>query len=201
MSGTARCVITDRSLTRSLDSTEEGLAVKATRICSVDGCQETRRWARGFCGKHYMERWKDGTLGDAPRIRVLSDSPTCKIEDCERMVFGRGWCAMHWKRWYKHGDPMVVTRRKPDSEIRSYEVAHQRLQAVRGPARNYACVSCGKPAAHWAYDHDDLNEQVDPKRDCRYSADPAHYQPMCIPCHWTFDEHPLRYRGGRKPRH
>ena len=31
----------------------------------------------------------------------------CKIVDCKKNVFRRGWCAMHWQRWRRHGDPMV----------------------------------------------------------------------------------------------
>lgn len=29
----------------------------------------------------------------------------CKEEDCQKVVSGRGWCAMHYRRWKKHGDP------------------------------------------------------------------------------------------------
>lgn len=31
---------------------------------------------------------------------------TCNIEDCEKPRKARGWCAMHWQRWRKHGDPL-----------------------------------------------------------------------------------------------
>lgn len=33
---------------------------------------------------------------------------TCAIEDCDRPVYGHGWCSLHWKRWRKHGDPSYV---------------------------------------------------------------------------------------------
>jgi len=29
----------------------------------------------------------------------------CAVADCERLVFARGWCAAHYKRWQKWGDP------------------------------------------------------------------------------------------------
>lgn len=29
----------------------------------------------------------------------------CKVEGCEREVEGRGWCQMHYVRWYRTGDP------------------------------------------------------------------------------------------------
>jgi hypothetical protein len=32
----------------------------------------------------------------------------CSIVDCERPVVARGWCSMHWQRWRRHGDPLVV---------------------------------------------------------------------------------------------
>lgn len=35
----------------------------------------------------------------------------CSIEGCEKNVTGRGWCAMHYKRWRKHGDPMAPDHR------------------------------------------------------------------------------------------
>lgn len=30
----------------------------------------------------------------------------CKIEDCSRFCFGRGWCQLHYDRWRSHGNPM-----------------------------------------------------------------------------------------------
>jgi hypothetical protein len=32
----------------------------------------------------------------------------CKIDDCERGAQARGWCKMHWARWRRNGDPLVV---------------------------------------------------------------------------------------------
>ena len=29
----------------------------------------------------------------------------CKIEGCEKTSRTRGWCAMHYTRWWRHGDP------------------------------------------------------------------------------------------------
>lgn len=40
---------------------------------------------------------------------------TCTIDGCARPVFARGWCTPHYKRWYRHGDPLAtVNRRVPD---------------------------------------------------------------------------------------
>lgn len=74
----------------------------------------------------------------------------------------------------------------------TYNAAHKRVYRLHGPARARACVQCGQPAAHWAYDNLDPNERT--AREGRYSPDPEHYQPMCQPCHQHFDLQ--EHRGG-----
>ena len=40
------------------------------------------------------------------------DMKTCKVDTCERTDrIRRGWCGMHYLRWYKHGDPNTVLPR------------------------------------------------------------------------------------------
>lgn len=41
---------------------------------------------------------------------------TCTIPGCTTTrIFARGWCGAHYKRWYRHGDPLAeVNRRAPD---------------------------------------------------------------------------------------
>lgn len=34
----------------------------------------------------------------------------CAIEGCERSYFAQGFCSTHYKRWRKHGDPLVGAR-------------------------------------------------------------------------------------------
>jgi hypothetical protein len=33
----------------------------------------------------------------------------CQINDCDKPMQARGWCRMHYMRWYHHGDPSVVS--------------------------------------------------------------------------------------------
>lgn len=30
----------------------------------------------------------------------------CSIAGCETRIYGRGWCRLHYQRWYRHGDPL-----------------------------------------------------------------------------------------------
>lgn len=40
----------------------------------------------------------------------------CAVEGCERPSKTRGWCAKHYERWLRHGDPMLVIERRPCSD-------------------------------------------------------------------------------------
>lgn len=42
----------------------------------------------------------------------------CAVAGCDRVAYGRGWCKLHWKRWWRHGDPLHVERIIGDDEAR-----------------------------------------------------------------------------------
>lgn len=186
MSEAVRCINTERPLTHSLDFTEEGLAMKATRTCSIDGCDRGGGIVRGLCGTHY-ERWRrNGTTAD-PQPRF------CVIEGCGGKHKARGWCEMHYNRWASHGDPLVTKtgteHYKWTGDAASYHAVHARVKAKRGPASLHLCQHCAQQAANWAYDHQDPNEKQCLRRghETPYSVDPSHYMPLCSSCHKRFD--------------
>ena len=37
-------------------------------------------------------------------------NPICGIQGCQREGKKRGWCAMHYERWLRHGDPSFRKR-------------------------------------------------------------------------------------------
>ena len=55
--------------------------------------------------------------------------PTCEYEGCLKPKLARGWCAMHYQRWRKHGDPKKTER-----------PAYVQAEPTG------SCLHCGKPA-------------------------------------------------------
>lgn len=71
LSEAARWWNTERPLTHSLDITEEGIAMQATRTCSIADCQ-ARYFSLGYCRPHYRRLKAYGDPSYAPP--KLSDS-------------------------------------------------------------------------------------------------------------------------------
>ncbi len=36
---------------------------------------------------------------------------TCSLDGCGRPHYGRGWCYLHYSRWYHYGDPAAAVKR------------------------------------------------------------------------------------------
>lgn len=98
---------TIRPLTHLLDLGERGLAVKATHVCSVDGCDRDVK-ARSLCGTHH-QRWlvhgSVDVLLRAPNGSYGLDAQ-CSVEGCELGgQLRRGLCSAHYQRQRRIGDP------------------------------------------------------------------------------------------------
>lgn len=106
MNEAGRRVNVTRPLTHSLDYTEEGLAMKATRICSVHDCQANVH-AKGFCLTHYA-RWKRTGSTETTRVTLT----TCTVDGCEHPHAARGLCRTHIARLKRTGtiDPPTTPR-------------------------------------------------------------------------------------------
>lgn len=113
------------------------------------------------------------------------DAAGCTVPGCARPHLARGYCRAHYVRWQRHHDvraSVPVARRARGGGL-SYSAAHQRVRAARGTPTTQRCAECGAPAALWAYDGSDPDEQTDPARGRRYSLDPARYRARCRSCH------------------
>lgn len=74
-----------------------------------------------------------------------------------------------------------------------YSAAHLRVAALRGSAREHACIDCGSPAHDWSFNNGRRTDLRDPETGCAYSNDPNDYDPRCRSCHRRFDR---AHRGG-----
>jgi hypothetical protein len=168
--------------------------VKATRICAVPECSDAVV-RRDWCSIHYRRQLR---YGDPLALKRLPDHSPCSVEGCAEPNKAGGYCNRHAHRARRGIDPSIEpirwvggrgaqAARWRDDEV-EYDGAHQRVTDVRGSASTYDCVECGRRAADWAYNHDDPDELICPKRGLRYSVDLHCYQPMCKACHWRFDQ-------------
>lgn len=101
--------------------------------CSVDGCENARRYANGDCPVHYQRFRKYGTYDLPPKVthciigscgvklgagrgrgfcrahyrrwRKICIIAECSIAGCSGIVQARGWCSKHWSRWDRYGNP------------------------------------------------------------------------------------------------
>jgi hypothetical protein len=180
------------------------------KVCSITGCDRTDIQGKDWCRMHYHRWYRTGSTGEAAR-RQRERRGTCTIDGCNKRDDGpHGLCDMHVTRVRRHGNPLTVN--KPtvhcgaehhswQGDSIGYNGAHNRVRLRRGSASNHNCVECGTQAEHWAYDHNDPNELkgtiVNSPSLMPYSADPNHYQPMCVKCHKRMDMD--RISGDRAP--
>lgn len=110
----------------------------------------------------------------------------CAVEDCDGAIAGHGYCALHYSRWRRHGDPLVRKINGYKGDGITYRQAHNRVKQAKGRASWFDCEVCDNTAIDWAYDHRDPNEKYDV--DNRpYSVDMGHYIPLCRRCHIRLD--------------
>lgn len=120
---------------------------------------------------------------------------TCKLDECERPVYGHGYCSPHWKKWRKYGDPTFLARRPKRQGVAPCEI-----DGCDGLFFNRGW--CVKHYARWhRYGSPTFRlrgEVVDGKRICpRCDLDlPVEtfekYRAWCEPC-------ALAYHGARRP--
>ena len=98
---------TDRGLTRQIAPTRsEGSVEPNPNPCAGFDCERYKRGRliRGMCPSHY-NAW----LATSTTKRKIPPRPKavgCTIKGCDvQLIQARGWCAKHYTRWQKHGDP------------------------------------------------------------------------------------------------
>lgn len=59
-----------------------------------------------------MGRWCVNTPALPPKglasMDPQSTSQTCSVSNCHNPIYARGYCSVHYWRWWRHGDPTVM---------------------------------------------------------------------------------------------
>jgi hypothetical protein len=169
--------------------------------CTIPGCtQPSRRRTGGApCIAHATRIRRNGHPG-SPQIAIKGQpKKPCTVFGCAGLITANNMCDKHNQRTARTGDPTILTGPLTGTANPAYKgdqvgygAAHDRVRRAKGRAADYPCVTCGNPARHWAYNHQDPNEKP-PTRSAGgrelgpYSTNPDHYQPMCVPCHHILD--------------
>lgn len=129
---------------------------------------------------------------------ILSREGTCDAEEkCGRPILARRLCSMHYerkRRYARTGGPgrQALIHLLPPPTFSA--TVHYRVYRLWGSASQYACVSCGRGAAEWAYDGTDPAELYRPVSNQqpnswqKFSRYPEFYKPLCKSCHRTEDK-------------
>lgn len=124
----------------------------ANDTCSIDQC-ESKRFARGWCSKHY-NYWRGS--GDPLRAEA-EPGKQCADTGCTDARTAREWCVKHYQRWRKHGD----TALRPRKQVCAIEGCDKPRVGQGLCAKHYARQTRhGSPTARVA------GEVVDGKRIC-----------------------------------
>lgn len=73
-------------------------SVKAPRICSIEGCESTDYYARGWCRRCYNSWIAAKRKAERHAARKPTAPRLCGIEGCGRPHYARNYCNRHWQR-------------------------------------------------------------------------------------------------------
>lgn len=75
--------------------------------CTIEGCGKVH-FSRDLCSAHYAKLRK---YGDPLERRYGLPSEPCIIDGCDKDgTAGHGWCYLHYRRYWRHGDPRESSR-------------------------------------------------------------------------------------------
>ena len=89
---------------------------------------------------------------------------TCSILDCNKRRLARGWCARHYTRWLRHGDPLEGGPRRFGSDVERFwqkvdrrgldECWPWRGALTNGGYGHFSVTNKSVMAHRWAYEYE-----------------------------------------------
>lgn len=97
--------------------------------CSVEGCDRRATAAAGLCQMHYHRKNRGDPNWDTLTSQRMKRGTECAVDGCDRAVYARGYCTMHYNRLVQlgHDDPgpaglMKAAKGEGSRDVRGYRV-------------------------------------------------------------------------------
>lgn len=102
--------------------------------CIDEGCGRTDITGRGYCSRHYQREW---TLHHKEwqtegRFAKPVEPKICLIDDCTEPRRSAKWCAKHYIRWKRWGDPLGAAPAAPPRNMCTVEGCGRATRARLG---------------------------------------------------------------------
>jgi hypothetical protein len=147
--------------------------IAEVQITGTDGRRYRAALCRCDCGNQAIPRISSLASGDAQSCGCSRGQPRYEQKHCP--VCGVLALIRRDHRSCSRACGYQLARTARQAASPSYDVWHKRVNRVRGPASQYACVDCGQSAQDWS--------TVNPS-----SADVrGRFQPRCRTCHRRYD--------------
>ena len=65
--------------------------------------------------------------------------PVCKISGCSKSRFSRGWCRLHYMRWFRTGTTYLADRKRAETQKVCETCGHAYTVAVRKASTSHFC--------------------------------------------------------------
>ncbi|WP_396127281.1 HNH endonuclease signature motif containing protein [Corynebacterium sp. MSK071] len=129
-------------------------------VCSIPGCGNRGYITRGMCKMHYKRWLKNGEPGPAAKMHAVTNAgKTCTVDGCSKPVRAIGYCAAHYKRNRRWGDPLGGRRARTFAEsFELYVVRTNDCWEWSGTKyrTGYTKLASGRKQIlghRWAYEH------------------------------------------------
>ena len=112
-------------------------------VCPVPECPRPMVSTKGYCVPHAERLRKYGDVNAIRKVgRPKSEPRQCSVPACESAHYAKSYCASHYMRWRKNGDP------RPDQPLNKFG-GNSRCSVEGCGRRNHAHGYCGAHLHRW----------------------------------------------------
>lgn len=126
----------------------------AHHTCSITGCQKEPK-PKGnklnLCSMHESRLRKNGDTGPVEQMNVRGKYKVCRVDSCDSIPIGKGYCNKHYNKLMKYGDPLASFVVKKKCEICGIDFAAKTMRAkfCSGKCKRKSYVNNLPPKETW----------------------------------------------------